>query len=113
MPMLGDILAEARRSSGDFLRWLAATDAELTERVGEAAERAGETPAGFVRAAVAEFSERASEEDWATLMSRLRDSEEPGTVCLLTMVRWRLPAAGSAGSRPPDEGKESHDAERA
>jgi hypothetical protein len=32
------------------------------------------SPAGFVRAAVTEFSRYASEEDWATLTSSISDS---------------------------------------
>lgn len=94
MPMLGDLLAAARASSGSFQPWLEAKDPELAGSVAEAAEREGLTPAGFVRAAVADFSRLASEEDWATLVSSMRDDEDPGTVCLLAMVHWRLTVRG-------------------
>lgn len=90
MAMLGDILAAARASSGGFARWLAAADPAMAGRVGGAAASLGETPTGFVRAAVADFSEAASEEDWADLTARLRDSDDPGAACLLAMTRWRL-----------------------
>ena len=33
MPMLGDMLAEARRSSGGFQAWLESTDSALADKV--------------------------------------------------------------------------------
>ena len=94
MPMLGDLLAAARASAGDFQSWLKASDPDLAAAVSVAAERDGFTPAGFVRSAVADFSRFAAEEDWATLTSSLRNSDDPGTICLLAMVHWRLTASG-------------------
>lgn len=77
--MLGEVLGQARRA-------LAMLDPALRAEI----ERAGEPPDSFARRAVAEFERSASEEDWATLVSRLRQSEDPGTDCLAAMVRWRL-----------------------
>jgi hypothetical protein len=94
MPMLGDMLAAARDASGSFQAWLRASEPVLAAQVQAAAEEIGVTPTGYVRAAVADFSRHASEEDWATLTSSLRDSDDPGTVCLLAMVHWRLTAEG-------------------
>ena len=94
MPMLGDMLAAARNSSSGFQAWLGKSDPALAAEVAEAASRNALTPTGYVRAAVADFARFASEEDWATLTSSLRDSEDPGTICLLVMVHWRLTASG-------------------
>lgn len=94
MPMMGDILAAARGSAGEFQARLEASDPELAQKVAAAAARDGLSPAGFVRSAVADFARHASEEDWATLMSSLRDSFNPGTLCLHAMVHWRLSARG-------------------
>ena len=94
MPMLGDMLAAARDSAGGFHAWLEASDAALAAAVANAGARTGMTPTGFVRVAVADFARFASEEDWATLTSSLRDSDDPGTVCLLAMVHWRLTVSG-------------------
>jgi hypothetical protein len=94
MPMLGDLLAAARASAGNFQSWLQASDPDLAAAVSAAAVRENFTPAGFVRSAVADFSRFAAEEDWATLISSLRDSDDPGTICLLAMVHWRLTASG-------------------
>ena len=94
MPMMGDLLAAARESAGSFQSWLRASDPKLAADVAAAADREGLSPTGFVRIAVADFSRLASEEDWATLVSSMRDSSDPGTVCLLAMVHWRLTARG-------------------
>lgn len=94
MAMLGDLLAAARGSAGAFQGWLENCDPELAGLVAAAASREGLTPASFVRASVADFSRFASEEDWATLTSSIRDNADPGTVCLLAMVRWRLTVRG-------------------
>lgn len=92
--MLGDLLAAARASAGSFQSWLQASDPALAAEIAGAAEREQMAPAGFVRAAVADFSRFASEEDWATLVSSMRDDADPGTVCLLAMVHWRLTVRG-------------------
>lgn len=94
MPLLGDILASARRSAGAFLPWLESADPGLAARVRSAAGKAGLSPGGFVRVAVADFGRFASEEDWATLTSTLRNESDPGGACLFAMVHWRLTAAG-------------------
>lgn len=107
MAMLGDILAAARQASGSFQAWLRATDPALASRIEQAAAENGLSVTGYVRAAVADFSRFAAEEDWATLTSSLRDSEDPGTICLLAMVHWRLTAracTAHAHSRPHHPG---------
>lgn len=94
MPMLGDILAAARRSSAGFQTWLERSDPQLAARVNDAAASMAMTPAEYSRAAIADFNRFAAEEDWATLTSSLRNTDDPGTVCLLAMVHWRLTAGG-------------------
>lgn len=94
--MLGDILAAARDRSGAFAAWLEAADPALSRSVAHTARRDGTTPEGVARGAVAEFSRSASEEEWAGLMSKLRDSDDPGMACLDRMVRWRIAAADPA-----------------
>ena len=92
MPMLGDLLAAARDGAGRFEAWLDAADPERAKAVRTAAMAAGATPTSFIRMAVADFSRLADEEDWATLTSSMRNSEDPGSMCLLAMVDWRLTA---------------------
>lgn len=118
MPMLGDILASARASGAQFEAWLAASDPALAGEVANAAAREGLGVAAFARVAIHDFTRLASEEDWATLMSGLRDNEDPGTICLLGMVDWRLKAAACAAHshahpmpkpKEPDMPEESKD----
>lgn len=90
MATFGDLLGMARKSSGRFAEWLRIAEPELAARVADAAAEAGVTPAGYVRLSVADFSRHADEEEWATLSSTLKDTEDPGLVCLLSMVHWRL-----------------------
>lgn len=91
---MGDILGAARRSSSGFQTWLAGSDPALAGRVADTAGRTGLSTTGYVRAAIADFSRFASEEDWATLVSTMRDSPDPGTDCLRAMIDWRLTAKG-------------------
>ena len=98
MPMLGDILSAARGASGAFPGWLEAFQPELAREVAAAAGREGMAPMGFVRVAVSDFSRFVSEEQWATVISKIRDSEDPGTDYLVMIVRWRLAAADQSAA---------------
>jgi len=91
--MMGDMLGAARHSAGRFQSWLEASDPALAAKVAERAAADGLSPAAYVRVAVADFTQAASGEDWATLTSAMRDSDDPGTACLVAMVDWRLNAA--------------------
>lgn len=90
--MLGDLLAAARNGAGQFEEWLRAADPALAGELAGAAAREGLSPTSYGRAAVADFARLASEEDWATLISAIRDDPDPGSTCLLAMVHWRLTA---------------------
>ena len=92
MPMLGDILAAAREGAGNFQLWLTLAQPELAAMVETAADADQMTPTSYVRSAISDFTRFASEEDWATLTSALKRSEDPGTACLIAMVDWRLRA---------------------
>lgn len=103
MAMLGDLLAAARRSSAGFQAWLTTADAALMERVEVEAARSDESPTSYVRTAIWEFDRFATEEDWATLTSQLKASDDPGMTCLLGMVRWRLATAAKNIASPRAE----------
>lgn len=90
--LLGDLLAAARRSASAFQTLLEAEDPELAREVISASAAERLSPAAFVRVAVADFDRFANQEDWQTLTSHLRNNGNPGMVCLLEMVRWRLAA---------------------
>lgn len=90
--MLGDVLAAARASAGSFQAWLEDADPALAAEIADSARREGAGTGTWVRSAVADFAALASDEDWATLLSAMRESAEPGTDCLRAMVNWRLMA---------------------
>jgi hypothetical protein len=50
--------------------------------------------------AIADFNRFASEEDWATLTSSLKTTDDPGTTCLVAMVHWRLNVRGCSEHSP-------------
>jgi hypothetical protein len=100
MPLLGDMLAEARNSSGNFQTWLRGSQPELAEDVNRAAAQHGLTPTGYIRMAISDFNRFASEEDWATLTSSLKKTDDPGTACLLAMMHWRLTVRGCSEHSP-------------
>ena len=95
--MLGDVLAAARKSAGGFEAWLSAADPDFAAALSEAAAREHETVAAFARVAVVEFAEFATDEEWMTLMSNLRDSADPGLECLARMCMRRLAVLETAG----------------
>jgi hypothetical protein len=99
MATLGDILSTARNSAGRLEAWLG-REPGLDQQVTEAARSCGLGIAPYARMAVADFSRFANEEDWATLVSSLRDSADPATTCLVAMVRWRLAATTCSGHSP-------------
>lgn len=101
MAMLGDLLASARQESGNFHAWLRSADPELGDRVAVAAAEQSLTPTGYVRLAMADFARLASEEDWATLISTVKQAEDPGMACLGAMLDWRLTARACQKHSPP------------
>jgi hypothetical protein len=109
MPMLGDLLAGARNAAGPFQAWLTQSDPALAARLSAAAAAEGLGPAAYARMAVADFSRLAAEEDWATLVSSLRDASDPGTTCLLAMVHWRLTVPACEGHSHKHENKGAAD----
>ena len=87
---LGEVLTAARNSGGGMKDWLAPAEPEIWAALGEAAEAEGVDHATYAQLAVVDFSNSAPEEDWATMMSRIRDAQDPGQACLLSMITWRM-----------------------
>lgn len=87
---LGDLLSFSHSSSADLEAWLANADVTLAGRIRDQSVLRGESTAQFVRIAVADFTAEASEEDWASLMSAVRDAADPGAACLARMTAFRL-----------------------
>ena len=88
--MLGEVLTAARKSGDGIKEWLAPAEPGIWAALGKVAEAEGMDHAAYAQMAVADFSNRAPEEDWATMMSRIRDAQDPGQACLLSMITWRM-----------------------
>ena len=104
MVMLGDLLATVRRDPGELEQWLCHHDPVLAARLTGAAEASGCSPGELLRTAVADFSSEASGEDWATVTSALRNSDDPGAEFVAAVLRWRFHtgalAQGGSDERP-------------
>lgn len=105
MATLGDILGAAYRSAAGLQRWVTAADPELAETLARMGTKTGQSSAVIARSAVADFSNFATEEDWAQLVRIMSDHPDPGRACLAAMVNWRIHAAHCArhGAGPAEE----------
>lgn len=99
MATLGDLLATARRDAAGFTAWIGQVDPDMAAALGLAAQDHALDVTGFVRLALNDFARLAPEEDWATLISAVRDASDPGMTCLSAMVQWRIAAPGCTGPR--------------
>jgi hypothetical protein len=93
-PTLGDLLVTARREAHRFAAWLDAADPDLARRLAANLDT-GETPAQRVRAALADFAAEADDANWATLLSAVRASPDPG-LAMLRQILLRALAAEAA-----------------
>jgi hypothetical protein len=94
--MLGQTLKELAETSDESVVVPLLPDLILLARARAAAEPAGLSLNRYVLGACRAFLDGAAEEDWATLMSRLRDGAEPGVTLVAMAVQRRLDA-GSCG----------------
>ena len=88
--MLGDYLAAARTAGSDIQSWLDQAGPQCASALERLARAEQMSPARAARLAVADFSRAASDEDWTTLISYVRDAADPGLACLAAMIDWRL-----------------------
>jgi hypothetical protein len=100
--MLGDLLAEARRSSIDAAHCLEFGDRALFDRCADAALKEAQTLERWLVATVGWFERHASGDDWATLTSRMMSSADPGGDCFRAMVGRRLAGCGTVTARRED-----------
>ncbi len=111
--MLGQTLKELARTSDELVALELLPDLVLLGRTRAAAAAAGLSLNQYVLGACRAFLDRAAEDEWATLMSRLRDGAEPGdhpgrdggaAEARCPCVRLWAGAAERRGQRPADIG---------
>lgn len=99
--MLGQTLKELERTSDQSVALELLPDLVLLSRARMAAAAADLSLNHFVLGACRAFLDRAGEEEWATLMSRLRDGAEPGVTLVAIAVQRRLDAGVCGCGRGP------------
>jgi hypothetical protein len=97
--MLGQTLKELARTSDESAVLELMPDLVLLARTRAAATAAGLSLNQYVLGACRAFLDRAGEEEWATLMSRLRDGAEPGITLVAMAVQLKLDAAARGCGR--------------
>lgn len=97
--MLGQTLKELARTSDESVALELLPDLVLLGRARSAAAAEGLSLNQYVLGACRAFLDHAGEEDWAMLMSRLRDGAEPGVTLVAIAVQRRLDAAACGCGR--------------
>lgn len=87
--MLGEILRAAGKSRAVMASWLPPAEPQIWAAPDEPAETEGVDHASYARMAVADFSSSAPEADWTTMMSHMRNAENPGQAGLLSWAPGR------------------------
>src|SRR5262245_7234155 len=90
--MLGQTLNALARTSDEAVGLGLFPDLVVLGRVRAGAAVAGLSLNQYVLGACRAFLDRGAEEEWATLMSRLRDGAEPGVSLVAIAVQRRLDA---------------------
>lgn len=94
--LLGDIIARLDDETIAMQALAGLGDLPLLLRVETAAAEEGLTPGAFAAQAVTVFSNRASDEDWVSLIGAMGQTSDPGQACLRKMVEFALrPAKGA------------------
>lgn len=103
--MLGDILQRGADTAG-IKAWLGTHDPALWQRLCDEATGQGRDPGDIIHTAIAQFAQRADEEAWAMLISRMRGAEDPGRALVLTKLRWWLDSLADRATPSGQEGSQ-------
>jgi hypothetical protein len=85
--MLGDLIAQLDRPE-IVAEVLAGFDPVVRHELERRAAEARMSVPDFAAGAVREFVERADDDLWFQLLTRIRQADEPGLVAVRTILRW-------------------------
>jgi hypothetical protein len=88
--MLGDLLANLTDETTALETILGAGDLKLLTAAQELAAADGLDLAAYVMQTVQRYTNKASDEEWVTLMGLLNRSQDPGTTCLKRALEHAL-----------------------
>jgi hypothetical protein len=87
---LGTVLQNLRNEPDPVTLLSDDLDLVVLARASASADRNQERLTQYVQAAVADFLDRATEDEWAQLIGRLRDGRSGAGTCINLMLRRRL-----------------------
>ena len=87
---LGTVLQNLRNEPDPVTLLSDDLDLVVLARASAVADHNGERLTQYVQAAVADFLDRATEEEWAQLIGRLRDGRSGAGTCINLMLKRRL-----------------------
>ncbi len=86
---LGDFIGDGAAAER-LLPWLAAADPEVFRYLLEESSDSGVKPAKLARAAIAEFVNRANDEQWTQVISASRNGTDPAQAAFATIMKTRF-----------------------
>lgn len=99
---LGDLITQLNNEVDAANALEALGDLALFAAVATAGDRYGEAPGTYVANASRRFADRASDDDWLSLMTAMERAPDPGRAALERMLRWSL-AQDDAADHPRDD----------
>ncbi|WP_264938278.1 peptidylprolyl isomerase [Sphingomonas caeni] len=88
---LGDLIGNGLAAER-LVPWLEATDPHVAHQLRDTASATGMEPSAYVRAVVADFVDRATDEHWTRLISAARDASDPAQAALAEIMKANLAA---------------------
>jgi len=88
---LGDLIGDGSLAER-LVSWLDEADPDTASRLRDAAVQTGSSATGYVRAVVADFVARATDEHWTRLISAARDAHDPSQAALAAIMKADLAA---------------------
>lgn len=93
---LGDLIGSGLAAER-LVPWLEATDPQVALQLRDTASATGMEPSAYVRAVVADFVNRATDEHWTRLISAARDASDPAQAALAEIMKANLAAECGGG----------------
>ncbi len=93
---LGDLIGNGL-AADRLVPWLEATDPQVARQLRDTASATGMEASAYVRAVVADFVNRATDEHWTRLISAARDASDPAQAALAEIMKANLAAECGGG----------------
>ena len=88
--LLGDLIKQLQTEDHASIVLERIGDLSLFARMQDMAAQHEEAPGEYACGAASRFANRASDEDWLSLMNIIERTDDPATACLRHMIEWSL-----------------------